>query len=340
VYGLLGAAGSAPDVGVAGYTFGGGIGWLTRAYGLASNALRSVTYVDGTGELRVASDDATEPVDREALWAFRGAGGVGLAVELVFDLFSVSEMWAGYALWPAEQLAEVVRAWQTAIAASGAGVATSLSVLHTQSGPPFPESLQHTAVVHLAMAAPLGPESASNLRAALADAPAPVIDTWGPSDAARLAGIHLDPPPGVPALGMGCWLGPDAPRLAASILSATAASQTLTMVELRNVDTPTPSQTRAGAVTSAVGPFLLHAAGVAPTRKHWPAVLSGLEEMQSTAAPADLHRGAASFAEGRPGTPDALTAHDRARLARVRTAIDPVGIFHPSRFPTDHKDIQ
>jgi hypothetical protein len=176
------------------------------------------------------------------------------------------------------------------------------------------------------------------LRAALAEVPAPVVDTWGPADAARLAGIHLDPPPGVPALGIGRWLGPDAPQLAAGILSAAAASQTVSMVELRNVDTPSPSGNRPGAVTAALGPFLLHAAGLAPARKHWPAVLAGLDEVRSLAAGADLHRDAASFAEGRPAESDALTAHDRARLARLRTAIDPTGVFHPSRFTTTDKD--
>jgi hypothetical protein len=337
-YGLLGASGSAPDVGVSGYTFGGGVGWLTRAYGLASNALRSVTYVDGTGALRVASDDATEQVDREALWAFRGAGGVGLAVELVFDLFPVSDMWAGYALWPAEHLAAVVDAWRAAVRPGGAGVATSLSVLHTQAGPPFPASLQQTAVVHLAMAAPLGEESAIGLRAALADVPPPVVDTWGPADATRLAGIHLDPPPGVPALGIGRWLGPDAPELAHGVLAAAAGSATVSMVELRNVETQSASPTRPGAMTAAPGPFLLHAAGLALTREGWPAVLSGLDEVRSLAAGADLNRDAASFAEGRPGQADALTADDRARLARLRTAIDPTGVLHPSRFPTAEKD--
>jgi FAD/FMN-containing dehydrogenase len=337
-HGLLGASGSAPDVGVSGYTFGGGVGWLTRASGLASNALKAVTYVDGTGALRVASDDAAEQVDREALWAFRGAGGVGLAVELVFDLFPVSDMWAGYALWPAEQLPAVVDAWRAAVTSGDAGVATSLSVLHTQAGPPFPASLQQAAVVHLAAAAPRGPESTAGLRAALADAPTPVVDTWGPADATRLAGIHLDPPPGVPALGIGRWLGSNAPQLATDILAAAAASETVSMVELRNVDTPFPSGTRPGAVTAAPGPFLLHAAGLAPTRKRWPAVLSGLDEVRSLAADADLNRDAASFAEGRPGQADALTAGDRARLARLRSAIDPSGVFHPSRFPTTETD--
>ena len=73
-YGLMGLAGSSPSVSVAGYTFGGGVGWLNRPYGMASNRLLGVDYVDGNGRLRRAADDADDPVDREALWAFRGGG--------------------------------------------------------------------------------------------------------------------------------------------------------------------------------------------------------------------------------------------------------------------------
>ncbi|WP_440105440.1 FAD-binding oxidoreductase [Streptosporangium sp. H16] len=76
-HGLLGLAGSAPSVSVSGHTFGGGIGWLVRRDGLASGALRAVRYVDGGGRSRTAADDATDEVDRAAIWAFHGAGESG-----------------------------------------------------------------------------------------------------------------------------------------------------------------------------------------------------------------------------------------------------------------------
>jgi FAD/FMN-containing dehydrogenase len=81
-HGLLGLAGSSPTVAVAGYTFGGGVGFLTRPHGMASSALLAVDYVDGNGQIRRAEEDAPNAVDREALWAFRGGGGVGLATAL------------------------------------------------------------------------------------------------------------------------------------------------------------------------------------------------------------------------------------------------------------------
>ena len=327
-HGLLAAAGSAPDVGVAGYTFGGGVGWLTPAFGLASNALLSVTYVDGAGSARLASEDADDEVDREALWAFRGGGGVGLAVELRFELFPVTEVWAGYQLWPAEHLESVVQAWAAGLS-SDTEVATSLSILHAPPGPPFPASLQGRPVIHLAMAAPRGARSADGLRAALAGAPTPVVDTWGPADAATLAGIHLDPPTGAPALGMGRWVGAATPQRALRILQAAAASETLSVVELRNVGSTTHA--RPGALTSPPGPFLAASVGVVPIPQRRALVSSGLQQLRTSLADIDVGRGAANFAVGQRGDLDALVPEDRGRLDQIRTAVDPTGVFHPSR---------
>ncbi len=66
-FGLLGLSGSSPSVAIGGYTFGGGFGWMTRPYGAASAALRSVEYVDGSGRVRLAADDAIDAIDRDAV---------------------------------------------------------------------------------------------------------------------------------------------------------------------------------------------------------------------------------------------------------------------------------
>ena len=44
-HGLTGLAGSSLNVGVAGYTLGGGIGWLARRYGLAANSVIAADLV-------------------------------------------------------------------------------------------------------------------------------------------------------------------------------------------------------------------------------------------------------------------------------------------------------
>jgi hypothetical protein len=160
--GLLGRSGSAPDVGVSGYTFGGGVGWLARSEGMAAAALRTVDYVDGRGTIRRAAEDADDLADRDALWAFRGGGGVGVAARLEFGLAAVHDLWAGYLLWPIEHLEAVISAWAAALPRVGPALATTISVLHAPRFPPFPESLRGTPVIHLALASPQGPEHASS----------------------------------------------------------------------------------------------------------------------------------------------------------------------------------
>lgn len=329
--GLLGRSGSSPTVGISGYTFGGGVGWLVRAASMASAALRAVDYVDGRGMIRRAVDDADDPQDRDALWAFRGGGGVGVAARLEFDLFPVGDLWAGYLLWPIEHLDAVVAGWVTAVPQIGQALATSIAVLHAPPAPPFPDSLRGKPVVHLALASPEGAEQASALREVLRSAAPPVVDTWGPADAERLAGIHLDPPTAVPAIGEGRWLGPTAPTAARDILSlATADTSPLTMIELRNVDSAVSPV--AGAVTTPPGPFLLHAVGLAPTPEARTPLERALAAVRRSAAPVDLGLSAVSFAEGRESNEDSLEASDRDRLAAIRAAADPHGVIGASRF--------
>src|SRR4029078_1566927 len=71
VHGQAVLHGSSPDVGIAGYSLGGGIGWYARKLGLASNSLTAVEVVIGDGSL-VRADATTNP---EIFWADRGGGG-------------------------------------------------------------------------------------------------------------------------------------------------------------------------------------------------------------------------------------------------------------------------
>jgi len=331
--GLFGLAGSSPTVGIAGYTFGGGVGWLTRPYGMASSSLLAVDYVDGSGRLRRAAEDAPDPVDREALWAFRGGGGVGIATGLTLELVTPQALWAGYQLWDITALKPVTEAWSSAMAEVGNALSTSISVLHTPPGAPFPASLRGVPIVHLAFASPTGPDAAAPLLRALRGAPSPALDSgWAPADAARLAQIHLDPPDPLPALGIGRWLGSTTPQLAGDVLSTTAGPDSpVAMIELRNVDNSAPA--RDGAITTVPGPFLLHAVGLAGDPSSRAATEEGLKRVYTAAQPADVGLAAASFADGRAEVVDGLQPAARQRLAEVRAAVDPDRRIAPSRIP-------
>jgi FAD binding domain len=333
VHGLLGLSGTSPTVGVAGYTFGGGVGWFVRKYGLASGTLRTVDYVDGAGELRHASDDATDPLDREALLAFRGGAPVGIATSIEIGLFRVPELWTGYLLWPQSALPAVIAGWASALELVSESVTSSLSLLQLPVEGPFPAELLGTPVVHLSYASPDGAAHLDVMRNAVRGMAIPVIDTTGPGDLQSLSAIHLDPPAALPARGIGRWLGPEATDFVAAMFEAARIGQPggLSMIELRHTDCADFGP--AGALTTVPAPFLLHAVGAAPDDDARRQVDTVLGQVENAGQVADVGRSAPSFREGQPDVADAWESSEQARLRAVRAALDPERVLKFQRHP-------
>jgi FAD/FMN-containing dehydrogenase len=96
-YGLAGLSGTSPDVGVVGYTLGGGTGWLARQYGYACDSVTAVEIVTGDGRLL----RATEQEYPDLFWAVRGGGGsFGVVTALEFRLYPVSMVYGGIVVFP------------------------------------------------------------------------------------------------------------------------------------------------------------------------------------------------------------------------------------------------
>lgn len=332
-HGLLGLSGTSPTVGVAGYTFAGGVGWFVRKYGLASASLRSVDYVDGTGRLRRASSDSSEAVDREALWAFRGGAPVGIATAIDVDLVPVPDLWTGYLLWPARDLAAVAAAWAVATTAVSPSVTSSLSLLRLPPRGPFPDELLGTTVVHLSYASPDGGVHLGPMHDAVRAAALPVVDTTAAGDLESLVTIHLDPPAAVPARGTGRWASAAVAGDIVPIFEAARVGQPggLNMIELRHTDSR--SAAFDGALTAVPAPFLLHAVGVGAdddARRQTDDVLRAVETAAHGTA---IGRSAPSFREGQPDPADALPSADLDRLRATRDALDPNRVLRFARHP-------
>ncbi len=104
-FGLAALSGSSPDVGVTGYTLGGGLGWLARLHGLASDSVLRASVVTADGELRMADADH----DPELFWALRGGGGsFGVVTGLEFRLYPVSRVFAGAVTFGRERATETL----------------------------------------------------------------------------------------------------------------------------------------------------------------------------------------------------------------------------------------
>lgn len=125
-------SGWCPSVAVSGLTLGGGIGKLTRHYGLSSDFLRGLRMVDAEGELLEVSEEEHP----DLFWASRGGGGgnFGIVTELEFELVDVSMPFTRYEwTWAWEDRAEVFVAWQDWMAS--APHAASGTITFTTTGP-------------------------------------------------------------------------------------------------------------------------------------------------------------------------------------------------------------
>ena len=103
--GLAPVTGSSPDVGVTGFTLGGGVGWLSRKLGFAADNLLRVNIVTADGRLvRASAHD-----NADLFWAVRGGGGnFGVVTALEFRLHPVSRVYAGTATFPIARAAETL----------------------------------------------------------------------------------------------------------------------------------------------------------------------------------------------------------------------------------------
>ena len=134
-FGLATPSGFISTTGVGGLTLGGGIGNLTRGYGLTIDNLLAVDIVLADGSFITA--DTTQHAD--LFWAVRGGGGnFGIVTSFLFRLHPVSTVYAGPMLWPMDQASEIMRWWRDVMRGAPETLGGWFAFLKVPPGPPFP----------------------------------------------------------------------------------------------------------------------------------------------------------------------------------------------------------
>ncbi|TMR21266.1 FAD-binding oxidoreductase [Nonomuraea turkmeniaca] len=134
-FGLAPLSGSAPSVGVTGYTLGGGLGWLGRKHGFAADSVvrAEVLLADGR---HVTASATSHP---ELFWALRGGGGgFGVVTSLEFRLYPVSQVYAGFAYFPIEAAAGLLHAYRSWIDDAPDEISTAVVLRRMPADGPLP----------------------------------------------------------------------------------------------------------------------------------------------------------------------------------------------------------
>jgi FAD/FMN-containing dehydrogenase len=184
-FGLATTGGLVTTTGVAGFTLGGGIGWMMRKYGLACDNLISADLVTADGQIAHAS----ESENTELLWGLRGGGGnFGVVTEFEFRLHPISQVYGGLVAWPADKGPEILRFWREWSLTAPDEVCTMAAFLYAPPEPFVPPEVVGQPIFAIACCH-LDPEgSAEDDLRPLRDLQ-PAVDVLGPMPYTAIQGM-------------------------------------------------------------------------------------------------------------------------------------------------------
>ena len=208
-HGLAPLSGSSSQVGVVGYTTGGGLGPLCRRYGFAADHVTRFTIVTADGAVREVLAESTDPDDVDLFWAVRGGkGSFGIVTELEFGLVPVATFHGGAVFFAGEDAPAVLHAWREWAPTLPEDTTTSVALLRLPPVPELPEALRGRFVVALPFTH-LGEQGPALLEPMRAAAP-PIMDVVADLPFAAIDAVHMDPTEPMPR-GTAAWGWPNCP---------------------------------------------------------------------------------------------------------------------------------
>ncbi len=331
-YGLAARHPSSPDVGVVGYTLGGGIGWYARRLGLQCNAVTAVDLVLADGSIVRATGEQ----DADLFWALRGgAAPLGVVTALEFELFPLDTVVAGFLAWDATAVERVLPAWVTWCSDAPEEATTAFRLLDVPDIEEMPTDLRGRRIAMIDGAV-LGPDDAAAEVLAPLRALRPELDTVGRVPAASLVRLHLDPEGPTPAYTSSRLVEelPDA-AVAAFIEAVGPASRSrLAVAELRQLggalSRPDPA---GGALSFLDGRFLALGLGLEGGMGDWARLRADAAAFLAALEPWTRGRHYLPMLDDRVDTRKAFPPGVHARLSAIRRRVDPDELFldpHPA----------
>lgn len=199
-HGLAPLSGSITDVGIVGYTTGGGLGPMARTYGLAIDKVRAIEVVTGDGELR-----RTTPTEHpELFFGLRGGKGMlGIITAIEFDLVEQPRFYGG-SLWfdgaDAPAVIDAWRAWSGELPEEGT---TSFALFQLPEMEGVPPMLAGRLTLSVRFVWTGSAEDGERWFAAMRAAAPVILDDVSDKPYAAIDSVHTDPLDPTPAFEAG-----------------------------------------------------------------------------------------------------------------------------------------
>jgi FAD/FMN-containing dehydrogenase len=326
-YGLAVTGGRASTTGVAGFTLGGGSGWLERSYGFACDSLVSVDLVTADGD-RVTASARENP---ELFWALHGGGGnFGVATSFTFQAHRVGPVvHAGMLLWPGDAAEEITPAFRDLALAAPDSVGLALVFLTAPPEPFVPEQMvgKMAAVVVYVYAG--DPEEGSEHARPFREL-GPAVDLVEDTNYADFQ-CALDDPPD----HYNYWSADhhdDLPNEALDLFVASARSLPDATSQMLIARWGGAVGGDAGAATPLINrnsAWVSHPYGISPTPEEGQRAKAWVKEFRGGIAPYTNGGVWLNFIgnEGQDRVRAAFGDQNYARLARVKREFDPQNVF-------------
>jgi FAD/FMN-containing dehydrogenase len=322
-HGLAVTGGVVSTTGIAGYTLGGGLGWLMARYGLAADNLHAVELVTAAGDVLFV-DSASHP---DLFWALRGGGGnFGIVCSLEFQLHPAPSVYGGMVFFDAGRARATLARYVEWSADEPDESNTALTVMRMPPIPQVPEPIRGRRVLSLRSFYVGDPGTGERVIAPLLEvAGEPLMGGLQAMSFAGTMGVMGPPPPpsvGEVTIELFHEVGDDVLDILAD------PDSPVTALELRHWG---GAMARPGANAGPIGhrdvPFSVAINQLAPDREHWEAARAALEAVDARLRPYATGGGFLNFLSDPSRTRDAYTDADWARLQAVKATYDAANVF-------------
>jgi FAD/FMN-containing dehydrogenase len=330
-HGLAPLLGSSPEVGVVGYTLGGGFGWLGRKFGMALDSVLSLQIITAQGELVRAS--ASENSD--LFWAVRGGGGgFGVVAEMEIQLYPVTTVYAGNLLYPADSAGEVLSRFAAWSASAPDELTSAVTLMNFPPIPDIPEPLRGRSFAMLRGCYCGAPEVGEALINSWREWQAPAMDLFQAMPFTEAARISSDPTSPMPASATSAWLKELNPQAIEALIRYTFPQQAPPVLVFSEVRQSGGAISRVDPQANAFGnrdaAYCLESIGVTPGPQAIQefAVHTGqMKREMQTALTGGVYMNFLDGEEAALRVRDAYLPETYARLQELKARFDPQNIF-------------